>query len=154
MFPSSESTWRQSQQDLLQLRTLLRCATKQFTMTMTTLPAQQTAYSRCVTSGYRRDVDYICAPLGYHTALSGSSVPTFRDYPSAPSLSAKKIGRIGCPETSAQIYHSTLYKCNVIYIFRAALLFTLVLFPTTAQSLILCCYMFRPCSHHHGAIIL
>ena len=30
-------------------------------------------------SGYRRDVDQICALLGYHTAFSGSYVQTFRD---------------------------------------------------------------------------
>ena len=30
-------------------------------------------------SGFRRDVNEICALPGYHEALSGSSVPTFRD---------------------------------------------------------------------------
>ena len=32
-----------------------------------------------VTSGFRHDVDEICALLRYYAALSGSSVPTFRD---------------------------------------------------------------------------
>jgi hypothetical protein len=31
----------------------------------------------CVISGFRRDVDDICALLGCYAALSGSSVPTF-----------------------------------------------------------------------------
>jgi hypothetical protein len=34
--------------------------------------------------------DEICALLGYYASLSGSSVPTFRDILSAPSLSVKK----------------------------------------------------------------
>jgi hypothetical protein len=33
----------------------------------------------CVISGFRRDVDEICALLGCYAALSGSSVPTFRN---------------------------------------------------------------------------
>jgi hypothetical protein len=32
----------------------------------------------CVISGFLRNVDEICALLGYYAALSGSSVPTFR----------------------------------------------------------------------------
>jgi hypothetical protein len=43
-----------------------------------------------VISGFRCDVDEICALLGYYTALSGSSVPTFRDNLSDPSSRAKK----------------------------------------------------------------
>jgi hypothetical protein len=30
-------------------------------------------------SGFRRDVDVMCALLGCYAALSGSSIPTFRD---------------------------------------------------------------------------
>jgi hypothetical protein len=41
--------------------------------------------SICVTSGFRRDVDQICALLEYYAALSGNSVPTFRDNLSVPS---------------------------------------------------------------------
>jgi hypothetical protein len=33
----------------------------------------------CVISGFRRNVDEICALLGYYAAQSGNSVPTFRD---------------------------------------------------------------------------
>jgi hypothetical protein len=44
----------------------------------------------CVISGFRRDVHEICALLGYYIALSGSSVPTFRDNLSVPSLRVKK----------------------------------------------------------------
>jgi hypothetical protein len=36
-------------------------------------------------SGFRRDVDEICVLLEYYVALSGSSVPTFRDNLSLPS---------------------------------------------------------------------
>jgi hypothetical protein len=43
-----------------------------------------------VTSGFCRDVDEICGLLGYYAALSGSSVPTFRDNLSVPSLRVKK----------------------------------------------------------------
>jgi hypothetical protein len=43
-----------------------------------------TWYHLWVISGFYRDVDEICALLGYHAALSGSSVPTFRDNISSP----------------------------------------------------------------------
>jgi hypothetical protein len=42
-----------------------------------------------VISGFRRNVD-ICAVLGYYAALSGSSVPTFRDIVSGPFSRVKK----------------------------------------------------------------
>jgi hypothetical protein len=71
-----------------------------------------------VTSGFCRDVDEICVLLGYYTALSGRSVPTFRDNLSVPWKVKKKTffldlltledGPTGCPETSIQTYHSTL----------------------------------------------
>jgi hypothetical protein len=38
----------------------------------------------CMISGFRRDIDEICALVGYYAALSGSSVPTFRDNLSVP----------------------------------------------------------------------
>ena len=44
----------------------------------------------CVISGSRRDVNEICALLGYYAAYSGSSVPTFRDNLSVPSPRVKK----------------------------------------------------------------
>jgi hypothetical protein len=34
----------------------------------------------CVTSGFRRDADEICALLEYYATMSGSSVPTIRDF--------------------------------------------------------------------------
>jgi hypothetical protein len=46
--------------------------------------------SKHVISGFRRDVDEICALLGYYAASSGNPLPTFRDNVSAPSLRAKK----------------------------------------------------------------
>jgi hypothetical protein len=41
-------------------------------------------------SGFGRDVDEICVLLEYYAALSGSSVPTFRDNLSVPSSRIKK----------------------------------------------------------------
>jgi hypothetical protein len=32
-----------------------------------------------VISGFRRDVDQICALLGYYAASSGNTLPTFQD---------------------------------------------------------------------------
>jgi hypothetical protein len=43
-----------------------------------------------MTSGFRRNVDEICALLRCYGALSGNPLPTFRDKVSAPSLRAKK----------------------------------------------------------------
>jgi hypothetical protein len=34
---------------------------------------------KSVISGFRRDVDEICALLGYYTASNGNPLPTFRD---------------------------------------------------------------------------
>ena len=47
----------------------------------------------CVISVFRRYVDEICALLGYHAALSCSSVPTFREKLSVPSSRVKKSKR-------------------------------------------------------------
>jgi hypothetical protein len=44
----------------------------------------------CVISGFRHDVDKICALLGYYATLSGSSVPTFRVNLLVPSSRVKK----------------------------------------------------------------
>jgi hypothetical protein len=52
----------------------------------------------------------ICALLRYYTALSGSSVLTFRDNLLVPSSRVKKMGPIGCLETSVQNYHSALHN--------------------------------------------
>jgi hypothetical protein len=43
-----------------------------------------------VISGFRRDIDEICALLGYYAALSGNSAPTCRDNLSVPSSRVKK----------------------------------------------------------------
>jgi len=43
-----------------------------------------------VTSGFRSDVDCICALLGYCLVGSGNSLPTFRDNLSVPSSRFKK----------------------------------------------------------------
>jgi hypothetical protein len=51
------------------------------------------------------------ALLGYYTAPSGNTLPTFRDNLSVPSSRVKKslnIGGIGCPETSVKDCHSML----------------------------------------------
>jgi hypothetical protein len=39
----------------------------------------------------RGDVDDICGRLGYYAALSGSSVPTFRDNLSVPFSKAQEV---------------------------------------------------------------
>jgi hypothetical protein len=41
-------------------------------------------------SGFRRDVDEICALLGYYAASNGNPLPTFREKASAPSSRVKK----------------------------------------------------------------
>ena len=52
-----------------------------------TLP---TEYILCAVSGFRRDVDEICALLAYYATLSGSYVLTFRNNLSIPSSRIKK----------------------------------------------------------------
>jgi hypothetical protein len=47
--------------------------------------------SFCVNSGFRRDVDEICALLGYCAAYSSNFLPTFRHNLSAPSSRVKKL---------------------------------------------------------------
>jgi hypothetical protein len=61
-----------------------------------------------VTSGFRRDVDEICALLGCYAASSGNPLRTFRDKVSVPSSRVKQSNEAGCPETSVKDYHSTL----------------------------------------------
>jgi hypothetical protein len=46
-----------------------------------------------VLSGFRHDVDEICALLGYYAALSRTSVLTFRDNLSVPSSRVKKSNK-------------------------------------------------------------
>jgi hypothetical protein len=51
-----------------------------------------------VISGFRRDVDKVCALLGYYAALSGSSVRTFRDNFLVPSSRVKKFKKKVFPD--------------------------------------------------------
>jgi hypothetical protein len=44
-------------------------------------------------SGFRRDVDEICALLGYYAASCGNCLPTFRDNVSVPSSQVKNPSR-------------------------------------------------------------
>ena len=57
----------------------------------------------CVISGFRRDVDEICALLRCYAVLNGSSVPTFQDNLSVPS--SRVMGQMGCPETLVKNGH-------------------------------------------------
>jgi hypothetical protein len=85
-----------------------------------TLVCNITVYICCALRTENAGLFDICALLGYYTEYSGNSAPTFRDNLSVP-LSSKfkksnffldsgplKTGSIGCPETSVQVYHSTL----------------------------------------------
>jgi hypothetical protein len=66
-----------------------------------------------VISGFRCDIDEICALLGYCAASNGDHLPTFRDNVSVPTSRVKKslkMGPIRCPKTSVNHNHSTL--CN------------------------------------------
>jgi hypothetical protein len=55
-----------------------------------TVPVLATVPMAQLFSGFHRAVDEMCALLGYYSALSGSSVLTFRDNLSAPSGRVKK----------------------------------------------------------------
>jgi hypothetical protein len=72
---------------------------------------------KCVISGFRRDVHEICALSRFHSAYISNFTPMFRDNLSVPCSSVKqstarplKMKPIGCPETSALNYRSTLRK--------------------------------------------
>jgi len=43
-------------------------------------------FENWVVSGFRCDVDEICALLGYYTAYNGNSLPMFQDKLSVPNL--------------------------------------------------------------------
>jgi hypothetical protein len=101
------------------------------------LSAKMNAEKCVVVSGFSRDVDEICAPLGYYTALIGSSLQTFRENLSVPSSRLKmskktswtssplKMGPIGCAEkyVDHSIYCSTaspkIMCCNLLPIYRS-----------------------------------
>jgi hypothetical protein len=56
-------------------------------------------------SGFRCDVDEICALLGYYAASCCNCLPTFRGNVSVPSSRVKRP--IRCPKTSVNNYHTT-----------------------------------------------
>jgi len=71
-----------------------------------------TGVTVCVISGFRHEVDEICALVGSCVAPSGSSIPTFRDKLSVPSsrrfclnLFTLKIVPKDFPETSVLNYY-------------------------------------------------
>ena len=47
--------------------------------------------SRCMLSGFSREVDEICAAMGYYGECIGNSLPTFRDLVSVPPARVKKF---------------------------------------------------------------
>jgi hypothetical protein len=73
----------------------------------------------CVVSGFRRDVDEICALLGCYAASSGNPLPTFRDNVSVPSSrvnkskkKAKKKGFFSCTQRSVTILYRRFGRRN------------------------------------------
>jgi hypothetical protein len=102
-------------------------------------------HNLCLISGFRRNVDQICAPLGYYATSSGRSVPTFRyDLWVSSSRARKsktcpswtswplKTAPIRGPETSVHNDHSTLrsadlvlHSCWYVFLWRAACRLTL-----------------------------
>ena len=88
---------------------------------MSPLSSLLTRVQNYVISGFRRDVNEICALLEIYAAWDGSFLPTFRDNLSVPSLRAKRSAGLGLldlkcgtdrslVETSVRNYHSTLRK--------------------------------------------
>jgi len=116
---------------------------------------------------YRTDVNetcrrLTCAFMGFQTACSGKSVPTFRDNLSVPSLTVArfkrdvrkyckgvtrswKMGPTDCPETSVRIYRCTLCKIpeeDRSYLYRGGSLKTRI---SAATSYFLISATHRPC---------
>jgi len=64
-----------------------------------------------IISGFRREVDEICALLGYYAAHGGNSLPTFQDNLSAPSTRVKNsrpgitTKRCVIPQKTADLGH-------------------------------------------------
>jgi len=61
-------------------------------------------------SGFRREVDKICAFVGYYAAYSGNFLPTFRDnLPLPPSKGQDEIYRLS-PNVSKELpLHAAYY---------------------------------------------
>jgi hypothetical protein len=94
----------------INIQSFLRCSTSTyafaFHFSRSYLPFEKRIYSAYIF--FRSNADEICALLGYYAALSGNSVPTFRDNLSVPS---SRTGPTDCTETSVQNYHTVL--CNI-----------------------------------------
>jgi hypothetical protein len=56
-----------------------------------------------VISHFRRDVDEICALLGYYAALSGSSIPTFPENLTVPPSGVKMTLEDGTERLSRNV---------------------------------------------------
>jgi hypothetical protein len=88
----------------------------------------------CVNTSFCREADENCALLGYYTASSGNSLPTFRDklpahfqgstildtyqrfgmtYQSHFQVIPLKMGPKGCPETAIRNYYNSLRNSPV-----------------------------------------
>jgi hypothetical protein len=61
----------------------------------------------CMISSFRRQVDELCALLGYYATYSDTSLPTFRDNPSVPSsrVNKSKMEQTDFPERLLSNYH-------------------------------------------------
>jgi len=65
-------------------------------------------------SGFRREIDEVCALVGYYASSIGNSLPTFRDGPLGPifrGLIANDLKLIDCVSKSSQNW------CNYEYSF-------------------------------------
>ena len=60
----------------------------------------------CVISGFRREEAENCPLLAYYPASSGNLLPTFQN--NLLYSWTRRIGPIGCPETSVTSYHYSL----------------------------------------------
>jgi hypothetical protein len=60
----------------------------------TLLPKNKSRSKQLLTSGFRRDVDEICALLGYYAASCGNCLPIFRDNVSVLSSRVKSPRRL------------------------------------------------------------
>ena len=60
---------------------------------------------------FHRQVDEDGAPLGFYTASSGNTLPTFRNKLSGSIPAGQEsFWPIGCPETSIMNYHYSLHN--------------------------------------------
>ena len=71
------------------------------------------------TSGFHRDVNYICALPGYYAAQGGNSVLKFRDNPSVPSSRVKKSNVLTLDDV-VPVHKSS--PCFTIYVNHSCLI--------------------------------